>query len=345
MPTTYEKANAEVLQLLADVIGQCHQDLEEVDANVCVLMATAAKDDKGKALAPAVKLHGVACAATVRIVSYKDRVAGREDAEILIDADLWEEASDPERVALLDHELHHLEVQRDDDGHPKSDDCGRPKLKMRHHDHDFGWFDAIARRHGDASYEVKQAKAFADQNGQLYWGWSSPPADGLESGLAAVSLTMVGPSGVETKSVTLTEKTFANAARLEKKLAAKPDDFADDGGVTSDGEPHVQHLGQYSRLTIEAGRYGNGQWAVRHAARIGDGRKLTHGSNDFAGRYATGAEALAAAADEIADWIQGLRATGKLNAKEQAGAREIWDELARSVPGHERDEAAIAAGA
>jgi hypothetical protein len=167
------------------VIGRCHHDLEEVDANVCVLMATAAKDDKGKALAPAVKLHGVACAATVRIVSYKDRVAGREDAEILVDADLWEEASDPERVALLDHELHHLEVQRDDDGHPKSDDCGRPKLKMRHHDHDFGWFDAIARRHGDASYEVKQAKAFADQNGQLYWGWSSPPAGGPESGLDA----------------------------------------------------------------------------------------------------------------------------------------------------------------
>jgi len=181
MPVVYEKAGVDVMKLARSVMKQYHRELVEVELKVSVLMATAPKDEHGKPLAQAVKLHGVPCAAVARIIPYKDRVAGREDAEIVIDADQWETASDPKREALLDHELHHFEVQRDEEGNPKSDDAGRPKLKMRHHDHDFGWFDVIARRHGVASYEVEQARAFADENGQLYFGWKKPPMGGVEN--------------------------------------------------------------------------------------------------------------------------------------------------------------------
>ena len=170
MGAIYEKAGPEVMKVIKAVLRQHHRELAEVEVKVGVLMATAGKDEQGRPLAPAVKLHGVECAATVKVVSYKDRVAGKDDAEIIIDADKWAERSDPERVALVDHELNHLEVQRDEEGNPKSDDAGRPKLKSRPHDRDFGWFDIIAARHGAASYEVQQARTFADKEGQTYFG-------------------------------------------------------------------------------------------------------------------------------------------------------------------------------
>lgn len=182
MPTTYVRADAEVTQLVKNVMKSHHEGLVEVGVKVCVLMASAAKDEHGEIVCPALKLHGVECAAIAKIIPYKQRAAGREDCEITIDADKWESASDPERVALIDHELCHFETSLDDEGNVKSDDMGRPKLKTRHHDHDFGWFDCIARRHGDASYEVKQAKAFADKEGQTYFGWASPPAGHTEQG-------------------------------------------------------------------------------------------------------------------------------------------------------------------
>lgn len=64
-------------------------------------------------------------------------------------------------------------------------DLGRPVLKIRLHDQQHGWFDEIARRHGDASIEVQQAKAFADSSGQTYFGWAAPPAGSVEAGPAA----------------------------------------------------------------------------------------------------------------------------------------------------------------
>lgn len=70
----------------------------------------------------------------------------------------------------------------------KRDDLGRPVLKIRLHDQQHGWFDEIARRHGDASIEVQQAKAFADSSGQTYFGWAAPPAGSVE----AMTMTVNG---------------------------------------------------------------------------------------------------------------------------------------------------------
>jgi hypothetical protein len=69
--------------------------------------------------------------------------------------------SDAERLALLDHELTHVEVVYE----------VRPrKLRTRHHDRTYGWFDEVAQKHGEASQEVQQARRFAaDEAGQLYF--------------------------------------------------------------------------------------------------------------------------------------------------------------------------------
>jgi hypothetical protein len=51
--------------------------------------------------------------------------------------------------------LFHIAVRRDRDGAIKSDDGGRPKLKLRKHDFEIGGFVEIAKRHGPESLEVQ----------------------------------------------------------------------------------------------------------------------------------------------------------------------------------------------
>lgn len=182
MGIIYEKCDREVTDRARKVMEQYHGELTEVGVRVTYLFAIAPKDQHGEPLAQAVTVGGYPCAAKTKIIGLKDRADGRADAEIIIDADQWDAMSDSQRDALLDHELYHLEVKRDKETNmPLRDDLGRPKLGMRKHDHQFGWFDEIARRHGDASFEVQQAKAFADEQGQTYFGWASPPDRDVES--------------------------------------------------------------------------------------------------------------------------------------------------------------------
>lgn len=94
---------------------------------------------------------------------------GRGDAEISLDGDWWRTASEEERRALLDHELHHIAPELNQNSQPITDDIGRPKIHMRKHDFQFGWFTIIAERHGLASAECIQAKGMMDAAGQYYW--------------------------------------------------------------------------------------------------------------------------------------------------------------------------------
>ena len=62
------------------------------------------------------------------------------------------------------------ELQVSDLGNVRRDDIDRPLLRIRKHDHQFGWFDAVARRHGKHSIEVQQAHQLTamDELRQLY---------------------------------------------------------------------------------------------------------------------------------------------------------------------------------
>ena len=169
MGTTYDSAPDDVMSLAASVTEQYHGHLAKAGVRVGYLMAA---NENG----PAVKLHGVACCAVVRIISLKDRASGLPDAQVVIDADHWRIAAEDVRRAMLDHELYHLELAKNKKtGALKYDDLGHPILKMRPHDFEVGWFHAMAERHGDASFEVRQAKSFVDGHGQAYFGWVESP--------------------------------------------------------------------------------------------------------------------------------------------------------------------------
>lgn len=159
---TYDIAHAEVAQRARRLIAEHYSDLANAEVTIDFLFAN---NDTGHA----VSHHGYPALAVVRIISLKDRTAGRKDAEITIDQKAWEAMSPAQRDALLDHELNHLIVARDQDNAFARDDLHRPKLKMRKHDYDFGWFTEIARRHGENSPEVFQAKMIWDKDGQAYF--------------------------------------------------------------------------------------------------------------------------------------------------------------------------------
>jgi hypothetical protein len=166
MPTL-KRAKQDVLDLVEDIKERYHGALVAAEVTVDVLMAHPGENDDH-----AVKLHGYPCAAVVKITPYQQRVMGVADAIITIDAATWHGLSDAEREALIDHELHHLEVQRDKEGAVKSDDQGRPKLRMRLHDVQAGWFLDVVRRHKESSLEIKQARQVWDEFGQLLFPWA-----------------------------------------------------------------------------------------------------------------------------------------------------------------------------
>lgn len=165
---TYQKADKELCQTVQDVMERFHGRLADAGVTVGVLLAHGPRDQNGDLVGPALNHHGVPALATVTINSLRDRAAGMPDALMCIDGDQIDEWSYEELEALIDHELTHLEPRLDKDDNLKRDDLERPALKRRHHDWQFGWFDEVAKRHGDNSPEVKQAKQLAESSGDLY---------------------------------------------------------------------------------------------------------------------------------------------------------------------------------
>lgn len=170
MSKFYDLAPDEVRTRVDALLAKHYPQFKTIGLRIDLLIAKFDDDNDGES---AVMLHGYPCKAVVRITSAKERAAGRGDAEITIDEKIYEEMTEEERDALLDHELYHLQLKTKD-GMPLSDAHNRPVLKMRLHDHQFGWFDEIARRHGGHSSEVQQANAFRAKSGQQCFGWDLP---------------------------------------------------------------------------------------------------------------------------------------------------------------------------
>jgi hypothetical protein len=164
MPTTFELVDSSVRNLLAEAIADWHPYLHRADVTIGCLFASNPED-------AAVKHGGYPAAATVKIVSLKDRVTKRFDVEMLIDYAWWEQATASGRLALLDHELSHVRLAKiigeTKDGRLrfKKDSLGRPKLKLVPGDAFSGdGFAAVIERHGENAAEFSGV--------QKYWAWA-----------------------------------------------------------------------------------------------------------------------------------------------------------------------------
>ncbi len=213
---TKPRGDDPIRELLVDAIHRFHGDLEEAEVFVGLLYAHPPEGSEADDDTPVLKLHGYACAALVRITPYRQRVQGMPDAVIEIDKGRWDKLDEAGQLALLDHELQHLELVRDDEGNIRADDCGRPKLKMRLHDVQLGVFDAIIRRHGKASLDAQMVAETAERYRQTVFAWGDDQVGGesaVPPGVEALEIT--GPDG---QTVSFGPKAFDTIAKASRKL-------------------------------------------------------------------------------------------------------------------------------
>lgn len=152
---TYQKCGADVESLVETIVSKYHHRLRDAEVRVDLVFAYAATDANGDTMGPALKKNGLRCYAIARNIGLKDRAKGAGDCEIAIDGDEWPTMNDIEQEALLDHELTHFELRTDKDGNLVRDDLDRPKIRIRPHDREIGWFDEVAQRHGKEAFEFR----------------------------------------------------------------------------------------------------------------------------------------------------------------------------------------------
>lgn len=178
MPT-FQKCDKAVRDSVNAIITEfeSHAPLVENKVSIDLVFAFADRDEDSKEkLNDALTKDGYPCFGITKVIPAKDRALGRGDAEIAIDGDWWfEEASKEQRLALLDHELHHISLKKVK-GQYVFDSNGRPAIKLRKHDVQVGWFKIIAERHGENSMERQQAKLLMDVAGQYFWPLIAPSA-------------------------------------------------------------------------------------------------------------------------------------------------------------------------
>lgn len=170
MPT-FERADKSVERLAKELIEkyESHKPLAQIEPKIDYVFAYGDVDDEGRQLNDALTKGGLKALGITKIIALKERALSRGDVEISLDGDWWKQATEEQQAALLDHELHHVSIKADKSGNVQYDDLGRPKIKLRKHDAEFGWFKCIADRHKEASQERIQAKALMDFSGQYFW--------------------------------------------------------------------------------------------------------------------------------------------------------------------------------
>lgn len=168
MATTYTKAGPgdDATKVLAQALVRYHQVLVNEKVTVEVLLAS---NPEGQP----VMHHGWPACAVVKVNSLKDRAAGCCDARIVVDGDGFENWTAGKRLAVLDHLLEHLELLYDKEGAVKTDDLGRPRLRLKPHDWQMGGFDAICERHGANAVEGQALAKALKRLQQQQFDWDA----------------------------------------------------------------------------------------------------------------------------------------------------------------------------
>ncbi len=167
MAAVYEQADESVHQMAREILEANHKErLRMPDQSFVILCIMFASKEDGESDEAPLKDGRYPAAGAISVIPYKQRVDKRADAEVLLDKREWEDATEPQQRALLDHLITHLELQRDDQGLLKTDDAGRPKLQVRLCDWFLKGFREIAQRYGDDAPEVIAARKFQKQFGE-----------------------------------------------------------------------------------------------------------------------------------------------------------------------------------
>lgn len=158
---TYSDPSDDLTLTLKRMQSEFHPDLRGVNVGALFVF----DEDKDEQV---LKHQGYPAAAVVKITALRDRALGIADAIITVDRVYWQTLTAPQKNALIDHELEHLDrVVDPETDKPKRDALGRPKLRMRRHSHQIGFFTDILKRHGENAVEAKMVHALMRDASQL----------------------------------------------------------------------------------------------------------------------------------------------------------------------------------
>lgn len=178
--STYRPAEDEAVVLGERLMAEHCQDLLGAGVRIGYLFAHAARDpNTGEPKGDALKFQGYKAAGVVKVTSQEARAAGHPDVIIKLDGDEWPDWPDETRMAVIHHELHHVELWLDDEGEIKLDECNRPKLKLQPHDWQLGGFARIAELYGPAAPEVDGAVKMAKLYGEVVFGEAVPKQEAV----------------------------------------------------------------------------------------------------------------------------------------------------------------------
>ena len=203
----YSIANEEVNLTIQKVMRENHGDLHAEGVTITALIA---RSEDG----PALKVGGREALGCIRVTKLTERTLGLGDALMILDGESMPAWSSMRLQAVIDHELRHLVLSKSKKtGEIQRDDEGRPKLRIRPHDFEFGWFARTAELYGEESYEVSQAREIvAAQFVQNFLpGFEIDPDP---TGLGAYSGK---PQQVKHVNLTVTKKQIAEREKLQSE--------------------------------------------------------------------------------------------------------------------------------
>jgi hypothetical protein len=211
----YSIANEEVNLTIEKVMKENHGDLHAAGVTVTALIA---RSEEG----PALKVGGKEALGCIRVTKLTERTLGLGDALMILDGESMMAWSSKRLQAVIDHELRHLMLAKSKKtGQIQLDDEGRPKLRIRPHDFEFGWFARTAELYGEESYEVSQAREIvAAQFVQNFLpGFEIDPDP---TGLGAYGGE---PQRVKHVNLTVTKKEIAEREKLQSEKGGDTDKF------------------------------------------------------------------------------------------------------------------------
>jgi hypothetical protein len=163
-----EDASESDIALLNQTIEKFHQDLHAFKVTVKLIKVGSNLDKNGDPKGPALKLHGSPCAAQIRAHNSIQQYLTGYHYTIKVDMDLWDELSDEQKIAVLDHELTHAVIKRDSKGEVKRDDRNNLIVGCRPDDYTINGFFDVMQRHGQDAIEFTTLQKINAQVKDLY---------------------------------------------------------------------------------------------------------------------------------------------------------------------------------
>lgn len=162
----YDLASTSDKTLLNNILAsEKFNILNSYDIHVELFMKYGKRDKEGNLKSPAITKNGIAVPAQIKVVSNFNRITDDTDVKIVLNAELWEELSQAEKIATLDNMLSYLQIKEDKDGEPLtiSESCDKVQLKLKHPDFYCEGFLDVLNTHKKNYIPWQEAKAIADK--------------------------------------------------------------------------------------------------------------------------------------------------------------------------------------